>query len=50
MQNLVMETGELTWAKVISVSPDSARIRFTFRPEGFPAWVTEHMDAERPGG
>lgn len=43
MQNLVMETGEHTWGKVLSVSPEGTRLRFTFRPESFDAWLEDKI-------
>ena len=49
MQNLVMETGEHTWGKVVSLSPEGIRLRFTFRPEGFDAWLAGRLSAPAEG-
>ena len=45
MQNLVMETGEHTWGKVLSVSPEGTRLRFTFRPEAFDTWLADRINS-----
>ena len=48
MQNLVMETGEYTWGKVLSVSPEGTRLRFTFRPEAFDTWLADRINSLSP--
>lgn len=39
LQNLVLDTGGRSWAKVISVTPEGARLRFTFQSDAFGTWL-----------
>ncbi len=40
-QDLVLDAGGRSWAKVISVTPEGARLRFTFQSEAFGAWLAD---------